>query len=102
VTAANGVEGFGPDHWALFRESNVKRVLLAFDSDPAGDKAAVKPSAQMIGEDMEVFRVEFPKGFDVNDVAVQSVEPADALEADFANSGRQSVPPVIQVKPGGK
>jgi Toprim-like len=62
VTAANGVEGFGPDHWALFRESNVKRVLLAFDADPAGDKAAVKLSAQMIGEDMEVLRVEFRKG----------------------------------------
>jgi DNA primase len=79
VTTAYGVEGFGPDHWQLFRESNVKRVLLAFDADPAGDKAAVRLSAQMITEGMEVFRVEFPKGFDVNDVAVQSVEPADVL-----------------------
>ncbi len=79
VTAAYGVEGFTADHWQLFRDSGVKRVLLAFDADPAGDKAAAKLSTQMITEGMEVFRVEFPKGFDVNDVAVQSVEPADAL-----------------------
>ena len=79
VTAAYGVEGFTADHWALFRESNVKRVFVAYDADTAGDKAAVKLSAQMIVEGVEVFRVEFPKGFDVNDVAVQSVEPADAL-----------------------
>ena len=79
VTAAYGVEGFTADHWQLFRDSGVRRVLLAFDADPAGDKAAVKLSAQMIAEGMEVFRVEFPKGFDANDVAVQSTEPADAL-----------------------
>jgi DNA primase len=79
VTAAYGVEGFTADHWQLFRESNVRRVLLAFDADPAGDKAAVKLSAQMISENIEVFRVEFPKGFDANDVAVQSTEPADVL-----------------------
>lgn len=79
VTAAYGVEGFGPDHWALFRESNLKRVLLAFDADAAGDKAALKLGAQMIAEGIECFRVEFPKGFDANDVAVQSAEPGDAL-----------------------
>ena len=32
VTAAYGVEGFTPDHWALFEERNVRRVLLAFDA----------------------------------------------------------------------
>ncbi len=79
VTAAYGVEGFTADHWALFRDSGVKRVFVAYDADTAGDKAATKLSTQMIAEGMEVFRVEFPKGFDVNDVAVQSVEPADAL-----------------------
>lgn len=79
VTAAYGVEGFTADHWALFREHNVRRVLLAFDADAAGDKAAVKISAQMISEGMEVFRVEFPKGLDANDVAVSAKHPADAL-----------------------
>jgi DNA primase len=81
VTAAYGVEGFTQDHRTLFREHNVRRVLLAFDADAAGDKAAVKISAQMIGEGVEVFRVEFPKGLDANDVAVNAKNPAEALGA---------------------
>jgi DNA primase len=79
VTAAYGVEGFTADHWTLFREHQVRRVLLAFDADAAGDKAAVKLSAQMISEGVEVFRVEFPRGLDANDVAVNVKHPADAL-----------------------
>jgi DNA primase len=79
VTAAYGVEGFTQDHWELFREGNVRRVLLAFDADTAGDRVAQKLSAQMIGEGVEVFRVEFPKNMDANDVAVSSKNPADAL-----------------------
>jgi DNA primase len=80
VTAAYGVEGFTPDHWQLFTERNVRRVLLAFDADPAGDKAAVKLSAQMIERlGCEVFRVEFPPGTDANDAAVAAAVPAEAL-----------------------
>jgi DNA primase len=79
VTAAYGVEGFTQDHWALFREHNVRRALLAFDADAAGDKAAQKLSAQMTSEGIEVFRVEFPKGLDVNDVAVSAKHPTDFL-----------------------
>ena len=79
VTAAYGVEGFTADHWAQFRQGNVRRVLVAFDADHAGDKAAAKLSAQMIAEGIEVFRVEFPKGQDANDVVVSSRNPGDAL-----------------------
>ena len=81
VTSAYGVEGFTADHWALFRQGNVRRVLIAFDADAAGDKAAAKLSAQMIGEGIEVFRVEFPKGQDANDVVVSSNRPTDTLGA---------------------
>ncbi len=80
VTAAYGVEGFTPDHWQLFEQRNVCRVLLAFDADAAGDKAALKLSAQMIERlGCEVFRVEFSPGTDANDVAVNSRIPEDAL-----------------------
>jgi Toprim-like/DNA primase catalytic core, N-terminal domain len=80
VTAAYGVEGFTADHWALFEAANVRRVLLAFDADAAGDKAAVKLCALMVERlGVEVFRVEFPKGADANDVAVQSGDPAAVL-----------------------
>ena len=80
VTAAYGVEGFTPDHWTLFEERNVRRVLLAFDADSAGDKAAQKLSAQLIERfGVEVFRVEFPSSTDANDVAVAADDPTDAL-----------------------
>ena len=80
VTAAYGVEGFTPDHWQLFAERNVRRVLVAFDADAAGDKAAVKLGAQMIERfGCEVFRVEFPVGADANDVAAAVEVPADVL-----------------------
>ena len=80
VTAAYGVEGFTPDHWQLFEQRNVRRVLVAFDADAAGDKAAQKLSAQMIDRlGCEVFRVEFPPGTDANDVAVSSASPTDVL-----------------------
>jgi DNA primase len=80
VTAAYGVEGFTADHWQLFEQRNVRRVLLAFDADAAGDKAAQKLAAQMIERlGCEVFRVEFPPGTDANDVAVEADVPADVL-----------------------
>ena len=80
VTAAYGVEGFTADHWQLFTERNVRRVLVAFDADAAGDKAAQKLSALMIERlGCEVFRVEFPPGTDANDVAVAADVPADVL-----------------------
>lgn len=80
VTAAYGVEGFTPDHWALFEDRRVGRVLLAFDADAAGDKAAQKLSALLIERlGCEVFRVEFPAGMDANDVAVAASDPTEAL-----------------------
>ena len=80
VTAAYGVEGFTADHWTLFEQRCVRRVLVAFDADAAGDKAASKLSAQMIDRlGCEVFRVEFAPGTDANDVAVAAAVPSDVL-----------------------
>ena len=82
VTATYGVEGFTADHWQLFEQRNVGRVLLAFDADAAGDKAAAKLSALMIERlGCEVFRVEFAPGADANDAAVAAADPTEALSA---------------------
>jgi DNA primase len=114
VTAAYGVEGFTPDHWALFEQRSVRRVVLAFDADPAGDKAAVKLSALLIERlGCEVFRVEFPPGTDANDVAVAAAVPADVLgslvrsatwiggrgEAPAARAAKQEDGPAEVVEP---
>jgi len=40
VTACYGAGGFTADHQRAFREHQVRRVLIAFDRDDAGDRAA--------------------------------------------------------------
>ena len=42
VTASYGVEGFTADHLTLFKHSGIQRVLIAYDRDEAGERAARK------------------------------------------------------------
>ncbi len=79
VTAAYGTEGFTADHVEAFRRYRVGRVLIAFDRDDAGDRAARKLADTLLAEGVECFRVELPKGADVNDVARDATVPAEAL-----------------------
>jgi DNA primase len=79
VTACYGAEGFTADHERAFREHAVRRVLIAYDRDDAGDKAADALAVGLLAEGIECFRVEFPAGADANDVAMTSRNPADAL-----------------------
>jgi DNA primase len=75
VTASYGVEGFIGDHLAAFKRHGIERVLIAYDRDEAGDKAAEKLAEKLIGEGIECFRVQFPKGMDANEYALK-VAPA--------------------------
>lgn len=79
VTAAYGVEGFTTDHWAAIDAHRTRRVLLAFDADDAGDKAARRLARQLLDRGVEVFRVGLPTGADVNDVVRSAKQPTDEL-----------------------
>ena len=82
VTAAYGVDGWTPDHQQALVEHGVKRVLVAFDGDDAGDRGAQALAAELTGlpgSGVEVFRVELPRGADVNDVAVEAKNPQEVL-----------------------
>ena len=79
VTAAYGTEGFGTDHFEAFSRHNVKRVLIAFDRDDAGDKAAKRVAEKLTAAGIECYRVELPRGADVNDVARDATDAAEAL-----------------------
>jgi DNA primase catalytic core len=76
VTSSYGVEGFTADHLAAFKRYGTKRVLIAYDRDDAGDKAAASLGEKLSREGIECFRVEFPHGMDANDYA-QKVQPAE-------------------------
>jgi len=85
VTSAYGVGGFTPELREAFVEHGIEKVLIAYDADEAGNKAAEKLGPELAGLGMEVFRVHFPKGMDANAYA-QSVKPA-AKSLDAALRG---------------
>ena len=75
VTTAYGVNGFTDEMLSAFTAHQIKRVLIAFDRDEAGDKAAIELADKLTKHGIECFRVQFPKGMDANEYALQ-VTPA--------------------------
>jgi DNA primase catalytic core len=76
VTSSYGVEGFTADILAAFKAHGIERVLIAYDRDETGDRAASKLAPELIAQGMEVLRVQFPQGMDANEYATQ-MAPAD-------------------------
>ncbi len=79
VTAAFGTEGFTVDLAEAIAGHGVRRVLIAYDNDGAGNKAAATLAASLLEDGVECFRVGLPAGADVNDVAVAARNPTDVL-----------------------
>ncbi|MEI9985766.1 MAG: CHC2 zinc finger domain-containing protein [Aliidongia sp.] len=71
VTAAYGVEGLTEDHLAAFARHGVRRVLIAFDRDEAGERGAAKVAERLKAAGIECYRIEFPKGLDANRLRAQ-------------------------------
>lgn len=71
VTAAYGVEGFTDDHLAAFKKHGTERVLIAYDRDDAGERAAEKLAQQLMAEGIEAWRIQFPHGMDANEYALK-------------------------------
>ncbi len=79
VTASFGAGGFTAGHQRAFAEHQVRRVLIAYDRDDAGDEAAAELAAELTAAGAECFRVEFPAGQDASDVAAGARNATDAL-----------------------
>jgi DNA primase len=79
VTASFGAGGFTADHQRAFREYQVRRVLIGYDRDDAGDRAARDLAGELAAAGIECFRIEFPAGQDANDMAVAARNATDAL-----------------------
>ena len=75
VTAAYGVEGFTQDHLEAFEQHGTDRVLIAYDRDEAGDRAADRLAQKLIEKGIACYRIQFPKGMDANSYALK-VQPA--------------------------
>jgi DNA primase catalytic core len=79
VTSSYGVEGFTDDHLAAFQRHGIKRVLIAYDRDEAGDRAAEKLAEKLLAEGIECWRIQFPKGMDANEYALKVTPAAKSL-----------------------
>lgn len=80
VTSSYGVNGFTAEHLAVFKQLGLQRILIAYDRDEAGEKAAFSLAAELQSEGFDCYRVLFPKGMDVNEYALKMSPPRKALE----------------------
>ena len=103
VTAAYGVEGFTREHLDLFKQCGAERVLIAYDRDEAGDRAAEKLAAQLTTEGLDCYRVLFPKGMDANEYALKVTPAAKSLgvairSAQWMGKGKPKPRPAMSVE----
>ena len=75
VTSSYGTEGFTGEILAAFKRYSTERVLLAYDADDPGERAAAKVAEQLMAAGIECYRIGFPKGMDANEYALK-VQPA--------------------------
>jgi len=75
VTTSYGTQGFTDELFDRITALKIKRVLIAYDRDDAGNTAAGKVAKQLIQAGIACYRILFPKGMDANEYARQ-VTPA--------------------------
>jgi DNA primase len=80
VTASYGINGFTKEHLEAFKRYGTEKVLIAYDRDEAGEKAAVELSKKLMTEGIDCFRIQFPVDLDANEYAQQAQSPEKALD----------------------
>jgi len=99
VTASYGVNGFTDDHREAFKRHGTKKVLIAYDRDEAGEKAAALLAEELLSTGIDCYRVQFPKGMDANEYAVK-VKPAPRSLGVLLNKAQwlgKGKPPIVTV-----
>lgn len=79
VTACDGLGGFDDELAETLVGRGVGRVVIAFDTDTAGDTGAREIAGRLGKAGVSCARVELPRGLDVNAIAVRAKQPTDAL-----------------------
>lgn len=101
VTSCYGVEGFTEDHRAAFRRHDIRRVLIAFDRDEAGERGAARVADMLTADGIECFRIQFPKGMDANEYALKVTPAAKSLGVLIRKAawlGKGDAPPAAPVR----
>lgn len=89
VSCAYGVEGYTEEMFQALMKSPVKRLLIAYDADEPGNRAALKLAEKIRAEKptIECLRVRFPMGMDANDFAQKMKPAAENLRELIAQAG---------------
>ena len=100
VTCSYGTNGFTDEILQALISNKVKRVLIAYDRDEAGNTAAEKLAPILQQNGMDAFRVLLPKNMDVNQYALQVSPPQKSLalvirKAEWLGNGK---PPERQLE----
>ena len=77
VTACYGVNGLTEELLHFIIALGIKEVLLAFDSDEAGDRGAAAVAERLSAQGIACRRVRFPHGLDANDYALRERQKAE-------------------------
>jgi DNA primase catalytic core len=93
VTASYGADGFTEAHLAAFRAHGVKRVLIAYDRDAAGDRGAAVVAERLAAAGIASGRVEFPRGLDANAYALKVTPAAKSLGVLLRRAGSCAAAP---------
>ena len=93
VTTSYGINGFTDEVLQTLVDHTIKRVLIAYDRDEAGNKAAVDVAKKLNQRGIDCFRVRFPKGMDANEYAGQISPPQKSLalvirKAEWMGNGK--------------
>ena len=78
-------------------------MLIAYDRDEAGDRAAEKLAAQLMSEGLDCYRVLFPKGMDANEYALKVTPAVKSLgvairSAQWMGKGKPKPLPAVSVE----
>ncbi|MGH8020362.1 MAG: CHC2 zinc finger domain-containing protein [Opitutaceae bacterium] len=79
VTTGYSAKALPEELLAAVVAAKVRRVLIAFDRDEAGDKGAAEVAAQLAAYGVECVRVLFPPGQDANSYALAVTPPDKSL-----------------------
>ena len=103
VTTSYGVGGFTSEHLEAFKSYGTEHVLIAYDRDDAGDRAADALAKQLLATGIGVSRIEFPKGMDANAYAMKVQPPSRSLSVLvraatwIGNAARPRVPQAVTI-----
>jgi len=90
VTTSYSAKALSEELLAALLAAKVRRVLIAYDRDAAGDRGAAEVAAQLAAHGIECWRVVFPHGHDANSYALAVTPPeTERGSAEMAGAERR-------------